>query len=70
MTHQIILQNLLSADTRCAILCQLRVNFAAQYSTLGYLYKESSDIGGPKFVKQNGVQILSIEKTQVFTMHE
>ena len=27
-----------------------------------YLYIESSDIEGPRIVKQNGVQILSIQK--------
>ena len=37
---------------------------------LEYLYIESSDIEGPKFVKQNGVQILSIQKTHVLTTHE
>ena len=37
---------------------------------VGYLSKESSDIQGPKFVKQNGVHILSIQKTQVLTTHE
>ena len=37
-----------------------------------YLHKESSDIGGPKFVKQNGVQITStsIQRTHVLTTHE
>ena len=34
------------------------------------LYKESSAMRGLKVWKQNGVQILSIEKTQVLTMHE
>ena len=35
-----------------------------------YLHKERSDRAGPKFVKQNGVQIISIQKTQVLTTHE
>ena len=34
------------------------------------LYKESSAMRGLKVWKQNGVQILSIEKTHVLTMHE
>ena len=34
------------------------------------LYKESSAMRGLKVWKQNGVQIHSIEKTQVLTMHE
>ena len=34
------------------------------------LYKQSSAMRGLKVWKQNGVQILSIEKTQVLTMHE
>ena len=34
------------------------------------LYKESSAMRDLKVWKQNGVQILSIEKTQVLTMHE
>ena len=33
---------------------------------LEYLHKESSDKEGPKCVKQNAVQILSIQKTQCF----
>ena len=38
--------------------------------TLESLYRESSAMRGLKVWKQNGVQILSIEKTQVLTMHE
>ena len=34
-----------------------------------YLHTESSDIEGPKFVKQNDVQILSIQKTQILVTH-
>ena len=40
------------------------------YISVEYLHTESSDIEGLKFVKQNGVQILSIQKTQVLTTHE
>ena len=32
------------------------------WSSLEYLHKESGDIEGPRFVKWNGVQILSIKK--------
>ena len=39
-------------------------------TSLESLYKESSAMRGLKVWKQNGVQILSIEKTQVLTMHE
>ena len=39
-------------------------------STVESLYKESSAMRGLKVWKQNGVQVLSIEKTQVLTMHE
>ena len=35
---------------------------ASHRLALEYLYIESSDIEGPRIVKQNGVQILSIQK--------
>ena len=34
------------------------------------IYRESSAMRGLKVWRSNGVQILSIEKTQVLTMHE
>ena len=30
----------------------------------------NNNIAGPKFVEQNGIQIISIQKSQVLTMHE
>ena len=34
-----------------------------------YLHTESSDIDTPKLVKQNDVQILSIQNTQILITH-
>ena len=52
------------------VLCSPTTGGALRNVHLESLYKESSAMRGLKFWKQHRIQILSIEKTQVLTMHE